>query len=100
MLDKLNKKALFSDLVKVATFNIVANFLMYLRFSEPLLDEKFINSLVFILIGFTTYYILLDYQVLDWVRRQYKYIKETGVRKTVSNLKEKVTSSINKNLSS
>ena len=100
MLDKLNKKALFSDLVKVATFNIVANLLMHLRFNEPLLDEKFLYSLVFILIGFTTYYILLDYQVLDYVKRQYKYVKETGLKKTVSDLKEKVTSSINKKLSS
>jgi len=60
MFDKVNKKALLSDLAKVATFNLVAHFLMHVRFNEPILSEKFIYSLVFILLGFATYHYLLD----------------------------------------
>jgi len=56
---KVNKKDLITDLVKIACFNIVANILMNMRYREPLLDEKFIYSLAFILIGFATYHILI-----------------------------------------
>jgi len=63
MLGKVNKKALLGDIAKVATFNLVAHFLMHLRFNEPLFSEKFIYSLVFILLGFATYHYLLDNMV-------------------------------------
>ena len=63
MFDKVNKKALLSDLAKVATFNLVAHFLMHVRFNEPIFSEKFVYSLVFILLGFATYHYLLDTHV-------------------------------------
>jgi hypothetical protein len=59
----VNKKALIGDLAKVATFNLVAHFLMSLRFNEPLLSEKFVYSLVFILLGFAVYHYFLDVHV-------------------------------------
>ena len=61
---KVNKKDLITDLVKIACFNIVANILMNMRYNEPLLDEKFIYSLAFILIGFATYHILIAPRLL------------------------------------
>ena len=61
---KVNKKDLITDLVKIACFNIVANILMNMRYREPLLDEKFIYSLAFILIGFATYHILIAPRLL------------------------------------
>jgi hypothetical protein len=63
MFDKVNKKALLSDLAKVATFNLVAHFLMHVRFNEPIFSEKFVYSLVFILLGFAAYHYLLDAHV-------------------------------------
>lgn len=63
MLGQVNRKALIGDLAKVATFNLVAHFLMHLRFNEPLFSEKFVYSLVFILLGFATYHYLLDSHV-------------------------------------
>jgi len=56
---KVNKRDLITDLVKVACFNIVANILMNVRYQEPLLNEKFIYSLVFILTGFAVYHIII-----------------------------------------
>lgn len=61
---KVNKKDLITDLVKVACFNIVANILMNVRYQEPLLNEKFIYSLVFILTGFAVYHIVIAPQLL------------------------------------
>jgi len=61
---KVNKKDLITDLVKVAIFNIVANILMNVRYQEPLLGEKFIYSLVFILTGFAIYHILVAPQLV------------------------------------
>ncbi len=58
-LSKVNRKALITDLVKVACFNIVANILMNVRYGEPMLSEKFIYSLVFILAGFAIYHIVI-----------------------------------------
>ena len=58
-LSKVNRKALIIDLVKVACFNIVANILMNVRYGEPVLSEKFIYSLIFILAGFATYHIVI-----------------------------------------
>ena len=40
----VNRKALISDLVKVATFQIVAHVLMSLRFNEPLFNEKYVEK--------------------------------------------------------
>jgi hypothetical protein len=54
-----DKKALVSDLLKVATFNIVAHYLMHVRFGDALFDEKFIYSLVFILLGFALYHVVI-----------------------------------------
>jgi hypothetical protein len=61
---KVNKKDLITDLVKIACFNIVANILMNMRYGEPLLSERFIYSLAFILIGFATYHIFLAPQLI------------------------------------
>ena len=61
---KVNKKDLITDLVKIACFNIVANILMNMRYNEPLLSERFIYSLVFILTGFATYHIVIAPQLL------------------------------------
>ena len=57
---KVNKKALIKDLVFFGTFNIVAHLLMNMRFNEPLLNEKFIYSLAFVLIGITVYHLFVD----------------------------------------
>jgi len=61
---KVNKRDLVTDLVKVACFNIVANILMSIRYKEPLLEEKFIYSLAFILIGFAVYHVLIAPQLV------------------------------------
>lgn len=61
---KVNKKDLITDLVKIACFNIVANILMNMRYNEPLLSERFIYSLVFILTGFATYHIVIAPRLL------------------------------------
>ena len=63
-LSKVNKKDLITDLVKVACFNIVANILMSMRYNEPLLEEKFLYSLAFILIGFAVYHVIIAPQLL------------------------------------
>jgi hypothetical protein len=60
---KVNKKALVEDLVKVATFNIVAHVLMSIKYGDELFSDKFVYSLIFILIGFTVYHVLLDSRV-------------------------------------
>ena len=56
---KVNRKDLITDLVKIACFNIVANILMNVRYQEPLLSEKFLYSLAFILTGFAVYHIII-----------------------------------------
>jgi|UniRef100_A0A6C0H1B6 hypothetical protein len=56
---KVDRKGLIIDLVKVACFNIVANILMSVRYNEPLLNEKFVYSLVFILTGFAVYHLFI-----------------------------------------
>jgi hypothetical protein len=58
-LSKVDRKGLIIDLVKVATFNIVAHILMNMRYGDPLFNEKFIYSLVFILAGFVFYHIFV-----------------------------------------
>lgn len=63
-LSKVNKKDLITDLVKIACFNIVANILMSMRYNEPLLEEKFLYSLAFILIGFAVYHVIIAPQLL------------------------------------
>jgi len=84
-LSKVNKRALFSDLVKVATFNIVAHVLMGLRFDEPLFSEKFIYSLIFILIGFTVYHVALDLQVVALFKEKVK----AGIQKVKNKIAER-----------
>jgi len=61
---KVNKKDLITDLVKIACFNIVANILMSIRYEEPLLSEKFLYSLTFILTGFAVYHIIIAPRLL------------------------------------
>jgi hypothetical protein len=56
---KVNKKALSIDLVKFATYNLVAHILMNMRYEEPLFNEKFIYSLAFILAGLSVYHIFV-----------------------------------------
>jgi hypothetical protein len=56
---KVNRKDLITDLVKVATFNVVAHILMNMRYGEPLFNERFIYYTTFILIGFATYHIFI-----------------------------------------
>ena len=73
MFGKVNKKALIGDLAKVATFNLLVHFLMHLRFNEPLFSEKFIYSLVFILLGFATYHFFLDSRVNAYFDIKEKY---------------------------
>jgi len=82
MFDKVNKKALIGDLAKVATFNLVAHFLMHIRFNEPILSEKFIYSLVFILLGFATYHYLLDAHVNKFFDVKKDDGKKTEEKKT------------------
>jgi hypothetical protein len=62
-LRKVNKKALVEDLVKVATFQIVAHVLMSYKYGEELFNDKFVYSVIFTLIGFTVYHVLLDSRV-------------------------------------
>ena len=78
----LNKKALASDLVKVATFNVVAHVLMHLRFGDALFDEKFVYSLIFILLGFTLYHVAIDFHVLALFKEKVK----AGVEKVKAKL--------------
>jgi hypothetical protein len=82
---KVNKKALISDLVKVATFNIVAHVLMGLRFDEPIFSEKFVYSLIFILIGFTVYHVALDLQVVTLFKEKVK----AGITEVQNKIAEK-----------
>jgi hypothetical protein len=96
MLDKLNKQALISDLVKVATFNLVAHVLMNARYNDPLFNEKFIYSLVFILIGFTVYHIFLDYQVIAWFKEKAGKVKDAVKSATESAVKSASTASSSK----
>jgi len=63
-LSKVDKKSLITDLVKIACFNIVANLLMSIRYEEPLLSEKFLYSLTFILTGFAVYHIIIAPRLL------------------------------------
>ena len=88
-LSKVNKKDLFSDLVKVATFNIVAHVLMGLRFDEPLFSEKFIYSLLFILIGFTVYYVVLDPHVVSLFNKL-----KAGVKSAKNKIAQKAIASM------
>jgi hypothetical protein len=66
---KVNKRELISDLVKVATFNIVAHVLMGSTYNEPILGEKFIYSLIFILLGFAVYHVLIHRRLMNFVRK-------------------------------
>jgi hypothetical protein len=59
-LSKVNKKALIKDLVFFGTFNFVAHILMNMRYNDPLLSEKFIYSLAFVLIGITVYHVFVE----------------------------------------
>ena len=86
---KVNKRALFSDLVKVATFNIVAHVLMGLRFDDPLFSEKFIYSLLFTLIGFTVYYVVLDPHVVSLFNKL-----KTGVKNVKNKIAQKAIASM------
>ena len=61
---KVNKRDLYTDLVKVACFHIVANILMGTTYGEPMLSQRFIHSLLFTLIGFATYHILIAPRLL------------------------------------
>jgi len=88
----LNKKALASDLVKVATFNIVAHVLMHVRFGDALFDEKFIYSLIFILLGFTLYHVAVDFHVLALFKEKVK----AGVAKVEDKIAERVAAKIEK----
>lgn len=88
-LSKVNKKDLFSDLVKVATFNIVAHVLMGLRFNEPLFSEKFIYSLIFILIGFTVYHVALDPHIVSLFNKL-----KAGVKNVKNKIAEKAIASM------
>ena len=81
----LNKKALASDLVKVATFNVVAHVLMHVRFGDALFDSKFIYSLIFILLGFTLYHVAVDYHVVALFKEK--------VKATVIKVKDKIAKS-------
>ena len=45
---KVNKRDLYTDLVKVACFHIVANILMGTTYGEPMLSQRFIHSLLFL----------------------------------------------------
>lgn len=56
---KVNKKALIIDIVKFSTFHLVAHILMNMRYNEPLLNEKFIYSLTFILMGIAVYHVFV-----------------------------------------
>ena len=87
---KVNKKALISDLVKVATFNIVAHVLMGLRFDEPLFSEKFLYSLIFILIGFTVYHVALDLQVVALFKEKVK----AGIQKVKNKITERAVANM------
>lgn len=88
----LNKKALASDLVKVATFNIVAHVLMHVRFGDALFDEKFIYSLIFILLGFTLYHVAVDFHVLALFKEKVK----AGVAKVEDKIAERVAAKLAK----
>jgi len=61
---KVNKRDLITDLIKVACFQIVASVAMGLSYSEPILNEKFLYSLFFILLGFTTYHVVIAPRLL------------------------------------
>jgi len=58
-LNKVNKKQLIKDLVFFMTFQGVAHILMHMRYEEPLFNEKFVNTLSFILIGITVWHIFI-----------------------------------------
>jgi hypothetical protein len=64
---KVDKKALFSDLVKVATFNIFAHLLISSTYNEPLFAEKFVYSLVYILMGFAVYHVLIHKHLMKFI---------------------------------
>lgn len=66
---KVNKRDLISDLVKVATFNIVAHVLMGSTYNEPMFSEKFVYSLIFILLGFAVYHVFIHRRLMDFVRK-------------------------------
>ena len=66
---KVNKKDLISDLVKVATFNIVAHVLMGVTYNEPVLSEKFVYSLIFTLLGFALYHVFIHIPLMNFVRQ-------------------------------
>lgn len=89
MFKNLDKTGLITDLVKVATFNIVANILMNLRFGEPLLDQKFLYSLVFILVGFAAYHIFLHRRVVKLVDRHLSESAKRVKKSSVSSPKKK-----------
>jgi len=57
---KVNRKQLIKDLVFFSVFHSVAHVLMNMRFGDPLLSEKFIYSLVFILAGVSVYHLFVD----------------------------------------
>jgi len=63
-LSKVNKVDLVDDLVKVATFNVVAHVLMNVRYGEPLFNERFVYFTLFVLAGFATYHIVLRKRAL------------------------------------
>lgn len=81
-----NKKSLVTDLVKVATFNIVAHILMHVKYNDSLFDTKFIYSLIFILIGFTVYHLYLDSIVSSYftVKDSFYNAKTPSMCKTLS----------------
>jgi hypothetical protein len=57
--NKVNKVDLVDDLVKVATFNVVAHVLMNVRYGEPLFNERFVYFTLFVLTGFAVHHIFL-----------------------------------------
>ena len=73
-LSKVDKKALVGDLVKVATFNIVAHALMSYKYGDELFNEKFVYSLIFILIGFAIYHVVLDKHVISYFKSNEKFV--------------------------
>jgi hypothetical protein len=66
---KVDKKSLMSDLVKVATFNIIAHVLMGSTYNEPIFSEKFVYSLIFILLGFAVYHVFIHRRLMKFIRQ-------------------------------
>ena len=76
----VDKKGLISDLIKVATFNIVAHILMSSSYNEPIFGEKFVYSLIFILLGFAVYHVFIHKRLMNLVAF-YEMAKTVAVKK-------------------